>query len=84
MMEMYAVFTRTVSHDCGIDWVYPGIMTSNHNEACNMFNKEKEHLLNSMIDYNKSIETNNENTFCIKYTRGDIAVYKYVKLIDLY
>ena len=81
MLEGYTIINRVVVHDLGIDWTnFDGIATT-YKEALEIFAKAKESLMQSMLDYNKTIIRDEEDVFCTQY--NDL-MYRYIKIINVY
>lgn len=81
-IKLYAVISRTVKYDIGIDWIYPNIMTNDYAQAKDTFNKEKELLQEKMGDSNAVITQDEDRIFEIIY--DNFPMRRYVKIIDLY
>ena len=82
-MKLYAVISRTVAHDIGIDWIYPNIMTNDYEEILKKFNEEKAWLQEKVNNGDAAtIIQNEDRIFEIAYE--DTSMRRYVKIIDLY
>lgn len=81
-MKLYAVISRTVKQDMGIDWTYPNIMTSDYEEIKRKFNEEKECLKQKLGDDNVVVIQDDDEIFEVTYDKFDMR--RYVKIIDLY
>ena len=83
MMKLYAVISRSVAHDMGIDWIYPNITTNNYEEIQKKFNEEKAWLLDIANNGDAvTIIQDEDKIFEIAYK--NTAIRRYVKIIDLY
>ena len=81
-MKLYAVISRTVKHDMGIDWIYPNIMTDDYEKAKIKFDEEKTLLQEKLGDNNATIVQDEDKIFEVTY--DNFPMCRYVKIIDLY
>lgn len=83
MKKLYAVISRTVEHNMGIDWIYPNIMTSDYEEIKKKFDEEKEYLKHKLSDDDDVIIIRDEDRM-FEVTYEKFSMCRYVKIIDLY